>query len=253
MKVADILTALALPTNTAVNQRIPKKLLLENGAPTAADKRNIQDGIEEMSWIAALKPSNIGVAEVKTTEREYLEIAVVFVCFRPQTKTARLIELMHRAIPYPLVLLSEQEGTITLSLAHKRLSQAEAGQVVLEGLPIAESFASDNITQLEKDFLASLALASQPAANLFTLYQGWLDRMADLSAAHITGRFVVSLDKSCSDAKRAAFAEYTALKQEIAVLRAQAETEMQLSRRAEMNLAIHALETRMRQILPLFS
>ncbi|HOX23726.1 MAG TPA: DUF4391 domain-containing protein, partial [Elusimicrobiales bacterium] len=74
MKTSDLITALALPENALVDQRIPKKLLLENGAPTAADKRNIQDGIEEMSWLAALKPSNIGVAEVKTTEREYLEI-----------------------------------------------------------------------------------------------------------------------------------------------------------------------------------
>ncbi len=31
-----------------VDQRVPKKLLVENGAPTAADKRSIKDGIEEL-------------------------------------------------------------------------------------------------------------------------------------------------------------------------------------------------------------
>ena len=33
-----------------MDQRVPKKLLLEQGAPTAVDKRQIQDGIEDMVW-----------------------------------------------------------------------------------------------------------------------------------------------------------------------------------------------------------
>jgi hypothetical protein len=58
-----------------VNQRVPKKLLLENGAPTAADKRLINEGIEELLWLAALKPTTIGVPEYRDEVREYLEIA----------------------------------------------------------------------------------------------------------------------------------------------------------------------------------
>ena len=42
-----------------------EELLLENGAPTAADKRHINDGIEELQWVAALKPTTIGVAEYR--------------------------------------------------------------------------------------------------------------------------------------------------------------------------------------------
>ena len=50
-----------------VDQRVPKKLLLEHGAPTAADKRQINDGIEELLWVAALKPTTIGVPGIATT------------------------------------------------------------------------------------------------------------------------------------------------------------------------------------------
>ena len=58
---ADMIPALALPADTRVERRVPKKLLLEQGAPTASDKRQIQDGIEDLLWVAALKPNNIGV------------------------------------------------------------------------------------------------------------------------------------------------------------------------------------------------
>jgi hypothetical protein len=61
------------PDSARVDQRVPKKLLLENGAPTASDKRLITDAIEDIQWLAALKPNTIGVPEYRDTQREYLE------------------------------------------------------------------------------------------------------------------------------------------------------------------------------------
>ena len=77
MTVQDLITALDLPGSCRVDQRVPKKLLVENGAPTAGDKRQINDGIEEIQWLAALKPNTIGVPEYRDDVREYLEIAVL--------------------------------------------------------------------------------------------------------------------------------------------------------------------------------
>jgi hypothetical protein len=102
MSFAPIIAALALPPETLVGQRVPKKLLVENGAPTAGDKRQINDGIEEILWHAALKPANLGVPTYRDAVREYLEIAVLTVAFRPAAKPARLIELIHRAIRHPV-------------------------------------------------------------------------------------------------------------------------------------------------------
>ena len=54
MTLQDLIAALELPASCRVDQRVPKKLLVENGAPTAADKRNIAGGIEEIQWVATL-------------------------------------------------------------------------------------------------------------------------------------------------------------------------------------------------------
>jgi len=132
MSFSPVIDALGIPPSALVEQRVPKKLFLEHGAPTAADKRQIQDGIEEIIWVAALKPTNIGIPAFQDAEREYLEIAVLTVELRPAAKSARLIELIHRAIPYPLVLATGQSGSVSLSLAHKRWSQGETGKVVIE-------------------------------------------------------------------------------------------------------------------------
>ncbi|MBF0530127.1 MAG: DUF4391 domain-containing protein, partial [Deltaproteobacteria bacterium] len=60
MNVSDVVAALALPLECRIGQRVSKKLLLENGAITSTDKRRINEGIEELVWEAALKPSSIG-------------------------------------------------------------------------------------------------------------------------------------------------------------------------------------------------
>ena len=162
MSFAPVINALALPPDARVDQRVPKKLLLEQGAPTAADKRQIQDGIEELLWVAALKPTNIGVPAFRDDVREYLEIAVLTATLRAAAKPTRLIELIHRAIPYPVVLVAAHGDTVSLSLAHKRWSQGETGKVVIEDVRRTAPFRPDAPTAEEASFLASLALSGLP-------------------------------------------------------------------------------------------
>ena len=241
MSFTPVVEALAVPPEALVGQRVPKKLLLEQGAPTAADKRRIQEGIEEMTWVAALKPTNIGVPAFKDAAREYLEIVVMTVVLRPAPKPLRLIELVHRAIPYPLVLITEYRDTVRLSLAHKRWSQGEAGKVVIEqvrqvpldkGAPSAE----------EAAFLASLAVSRLPARDLFALYAGLLDSMAALEAAWITGRFALPESAERASAMREELDVHARLERDLAILRTRAHKEKQLNRRVELNLEIKRLE-----------
>lgn len=235
-----IIAALDLPPEARVDQRVPKKLLVENGAPTAADKRQINEGIEELLWLAALKPTTIGVPEYRDDVREYLEIAVLSLTLRPDAKTGRLVELIHRAIPYPLLLVAEQSDHLTLSLAHKRWSQGEAGKMVLDDAVTLCDLVEHATAAV---FLESLSLALQPRAHLLDLYQGWINCLEAFQAARITGRLAPSTSSEAAAARREALVEYDRLVSQIAALRAQAERESQINRRVELNLEIKRLTT----------
>jgi hypothetical protein len=260
MIFAPVIDALGLPPDARVDQRVPKKLLLDQGVPTAADKRQIQDGIEDIHWIAALKPTNIGVPDYRDAVREYLEIAILTVTFRQAAKPARLIELIHRAIPYPVVLLSGQSGTVSLSLAHKRWSQGEAGKVVLDkGYPQITQINTDKSQEnhlrtsaLSADvmstFLASLALSTLPAADLFTLYQAWIDRLTGLEASSITGSFIPLTSAEHSTTLRDGLANHARLQYELTTLRKLAAKEKQLNRRVELNMTIKRLEAELAEL-----
>lgn len=235
MSAAGVIDALALPTSCRVDQRVPKKALAEHGAAKAASRRQIQDGIEAMHWVAALKPSNCGVPSYVDDAREYLEIAVLDVQLRPAGKLAQLLPLIHRAIPYPTFLVVSQEGSVSLSLAHKRWSQAEKGQVVVDGELVALSLDAEASEDARSRFLAAIALVRQPRATLYELYQGWLDTALSMQVATLLGDFSLPRNREHAEARAEALRECERLESEMASLRATAAREKQLPRRVELN------------------
>ena len=248
MSIATVVDALALPADARVDQRIPKKLLVEQGAPTAADKRQIQDGIDELQWIAALKPTNIGVPLFRDAEREYLEVAILTATYRSKAKVARLTELIHRAIPYPVLLVSSfiesDSACIAVSAAHKRFAQNEAGKVVVDEILATAPIDANTIqTVAAKAFLGTIALSKQPTRDLFALYQGWMDCIVGFLASNITGRFALPGSAEQTGQMRNRIAQHSNLKAELSALRTLAASEKQINRRVDLNLKIKRLET----------
>lgn len=244
--IPRIVEALALPASALVDIRVPKKLLVEQMAPTPADRKAIQEGIDELQWLATCKPTTVAVPVYKDDVREYLEIAVIACVFRSGARSRRVIELIHRAIPYPVILISTEEGGAVLSGAHKRFAQNEAGKTVAEDILITSCFAPDAQNVVTETFLKSIQLAQQPKADLFSLYGGWLDTIEALNAARISGSFDVGEDPEARNRRRAALDTHSRLTREISVLRGKAFREKQLSRRVELNLQIQRLEAELK-------
>jgi hypothetical protein len=254
-----LISALGLPSASLVSQRVPKKMLTENGATTSADRKLLQEQIEEVTWVAALKPSNAGIPAYQDEVRSYLELAVLSVRLRQgsqldvkaakvSSSTVRLAELVHRAIPYPVLMVLEDEAQLYLSMVHIRWAQKEADKTVLDGELIQGTFvrnlvsiapAADAVTL--NAFMGALPLSMQPRADLFALYQGWMDTLSAWQAAAVTGRFECVSPQQAT-ARRAALRRCHELDAQISSLRAAASKEKQMARQVAVNLEIKRLQ-----------
>ena len=245
MNALQLIEALMLPVSSRVDQKVPKTVLSEQAAATAADRRAIREGIEGLWWQASLKPNTIGVPAFEDERREYLEIAVLRLQLRSTLKhgarATRLIELLHRAIPYPVLLVTEQEDALTLSLAHKRWAQNERDKMVLEdGYPHTTPVPDD----APDAFFHDLALSNQPQTQLFALYQGWLACLLALEAWRETGHYRAPQGQGIDQLSERwqCLQRVRELASEIARLRKQAARERQMARQVELNLQIKQLE-----------
>ena len=239
-----IIEALRLPPEAFVNQRIAKVLLAENGAVTTADKRAIDEGIEELLWKAELKSSTSGIPAYKDEEREYLEIAVLSLSLREgftlgEAKAARIVELVHRAIPYPVLLISCRGGSLEISVATKRWAQNEAGRTVLDDVPVRSIIVD---APWAGQFLTSLALARQVRRNFRTVYESWTSELVSNEVAKISGFYRASGDPDHTAKRSADLEEYRRLQGTISQLRESARAEAQINRRVELNLDIQRAE-----------
>jgi hypothetical protein len=240
--IETIIKALDLPPGSRVDQRVPKKLLLESGSPTTADKRRINEGIESLQGLAALKPTTVGVPVYRDVSREYVEIAVLRLSLRAAAKLERLVELLHRAVPYPVLLLTEQESTLDLSAAQKRWAQNEAGKTVLDGEVVRAGLTDQFGLPYMAEFQFALALGHQPRSSLYALYQGWIDVVLAFQTAKFTSKFSLPTGPEHAATRKASLREYVRIESEIARLRAAAAKEKQMARKVDLNLALKRAE-----------
>ncbi len=251
--------ALNLPPEAWLDQRVPKKLFLEQLAiqpgTTAPDKKLVREELEEFRWLASLKPGTSGLASYSDETREYAEIAVLAVRSRTELKLDRLRQLIHRAVPYPVVLFLQTPQALSLSLAHKRKAlNSETGKPVLEEL---RSVALAG--KLSEDLLVSLALPSLnlPMQDMLTVYSQWMDHLVAFDSATLLGRlhgpvpFQVLPSAILAERHRVAQQELTRLQAEEAALRTRLHSETQLSRKVESNLALKQLQRRRLELVAL--
>ncbi len=237
----DPFVALKLPRDALIDRRVPKTLLIGNGAFASGDRRRIQEGIQELRWLAALKPATVGVAEYRDAERKYLEIAVLKLALRPAARGERLVELVHRTVPYPVLLITWRSGTPKLSPAHKRRSLGDAGSTVLDGEMAATRIDVDCAHEPVTAFRDALALERQPRRTLYALYQGWIDAVQAFRSAKVTGTFTLPATAAAAADREAALREYRCLVDKIATLYSAARKETQMSRRVDLNMELARL------------
>ena len=237
----DPFTALALPPEAHIARRVPKTLLTEHGAFAAGDRRRIREGIKELRWLAVLKPATVGIAEYRDADREYVEIAVLQLDLLPAPRSEHLVKLIHRAVPYPVLLIAWRDGTPEVSLAHKRRSLGEAARTVIDGEIVFAPIHEDTAPESLAEFSSALALARQPRGTLKDLYQGWLDTVQTFRAATITGAFCLPPTAAAAADREAALREYRQLTDRIATIHSVSSRENQMSRRAELNMELARL------------
>jgi hypothetical protein len=292
MTAQVLIDAFRLPAQALLAQRIPKKLLVEQGASTAADKRLINDTIDELWWQATLKPATVGVpafhaATVPATPAtartavlgsaadgasdggaasahaseatDVIELALVSAHLRPPTREAqarRLMQLIHRAIPYPVLLVTQAPTGTVLSVAHKRASLGEAGKWVVADGADTHAFNPAQPSSAETEFMASLVLEQLPPgalADLRALYQAVADRITALAVAQVTGHYkapeaAAATPAGRTAAQRQALAERSRLLDQLASARSTAAKARQMSQRVELNLQIQRLQRQLQEL-----
>lgn len=239
---------MAIPDACQLGKRVFKKLFHENAKLGTTDKKAFREDINTITWQYTLKPSTIPIQPYKDDQREYHEVAVLHVDLKTRKRIARIAEIMHRAIPYPLLIVLAHEKVCALSTAHKRFSQAEKGAIIAEDIIVTDWIDLSSPAPVKKDFMDSLVIAALPYTHFFAFYSALVDRLVALDCARLTGEFRLESVAGRRQVRRDRLAACHDLENRIEEFRDALKRETQFNRQVELNTQIKKFEQELKQL-----
>jgi hypothetical protein len=246
MTPQELYDAFAFPSTCALGKRVFKKLFLENGDLTAADKRALSDAVGSITWQHTLKPTTLPVQVYRDDEQEYDEIAVLEMDLMDRRSASRLAEVVHRTIPYPVLLVAAHDGGVQLSAAPKRVSRADKGRIIATSFEFTPWLDGEERSIVEQDFVQSLRIDGMPHTHFQALYEACVQRIVGLACAELSGTFDLAPERSFID-RRASLDACRSLERDIRSLRAAVRAETSFARQVELNADLKKLETQLRR------
>jgi hypothetical protein len=195
------LQSLEIPKACELNKPVFKKMFLDasdgnKSVLDAADKTSLKEDVEKIRWLYTLKPNTINIAPYKDDELEYPEVAVLHIELSNPNRVKRIAHFIHRAIPYPLILLFtcniEEQESLMVALAFKRINQADKEKWVIDDSIRTGWISFSDTSEAELNFLSSLRVNDLPFSNFYVFYQAIAKRVVAVICAEHSNVF--SLD-----------------------------------------------------------
>lgn len=234
---------LNFPDSCFVGQRIAKVLFAENGPLTPGDRKTFRSDIEEI-FCSYILDDNHGVMLNSYTdaEHDFSCLAQIDVALKKPGKAARITEICHRAMPYPLIVILHEEEKLWFSMAEKRFSRDGKEQVVLEQ-QTDTGWIGNRFLQ---EFSEAAAFAKFKKNSYLELYRHYVALLDVLKTAEITGSFQQS--SISPEERRQLLEELHQLQNQLVGLKAKAKKEAELSRLVEINMQAKKLNHEIHEI-----
>jgi hypothetical protein len=234
---------LGFPETSQLDKRIYKRMVLDHGELTAADKKTLSEDVSRLTWKYALKADTVQVLPYEDAEREYLEVAVIEANLSSRKRALRIAEMIQRAIPYPVLLVMIEGNGMCVSVAHKRFSLAEKGSIVAEDF-LSAPWCGAPPTEIDEAFFEALCLRKLSQVDFYALYQSLVQAVLARACAELTGRFVLGAVGSEVDRRRR-LDQCHEMQREIAGLRAAIGKQDRFAEQVELNTQLKELENRL--------
>lgn len=228
---------MAIPEKCLLNKPLFKKLFQEHADLDITDKKALKDDIDKIRWVYTLKPSTLNIEPYRDEVREYDEIAIIQIDLTSAARAQRIATFVNKAIPYPVMLVFSFADTIAISVADKRINQADKSKWVIEDAWITAWFNPDAPNETQQKFMQDLTIKSLSFVNFYAFYTDIKNRIIALNTADRSGSYsLTSGDGAINRAE--ALRELDKLEQVKAELQNKLAKEKQMGRQVEMTTRI---------------
>ncbi|WP_180336306.1 DUF4391 domain-containing protein [Pontibacter ramchanderi] len=241
------MSKLNIPEACLIDQRIPKSSIVAGAELGTADKKLLQDEVQEVRWLAAFKPNNAAIPAFADALYLYNEVHYILLELKGEAKYKKVAELLQKVMPYPLVLWIVAQDKLCVCTADKRINQNDTAKRTIESLTFAPWLQLPLSGDINLPFVESLATEMLPQYSLKAFYQGITTRIFNLQAAQLSGTYTIkNADSTRQDVE--VLAELRRLADEISRLKKEIKSSTAFGEQVTLHIQLKKLQEQQEQL-----
>ena len=238
---------MAIPEACLLNKPLFKKLFQEHADLNSTDEKALKDDIRRIRWVYTLKPATVNIAAYSDDASEYDEVAIIQVDLHSANRAQRIAAFINKAIPYPIILVFSFADTIAISVADKRINQADSSKSVIEDAWMTAWFNPDTPSAAQQQFMQDLAFKNLSFVNFYAFYTDVKNLVLALNSAARSGNYQIVSAERTKD-RHKILTKIAELEREILELRSALRKEVQFNKKLELNISVKERQDAIKQL-----
>ena len=250
MLIEDLIN---VPDSASINNIIPKETVYEVTDMNKSDKDYFVRYIKQIRWLYKFDNDSIRIKPYKKEEKSYLEAELIGVTLkndfqeynhntgnyhRFDARLDRIVDILLRFIPYPILLCAEFKDEIKFYVSHISESKADKDKITLDDLISTEWIDTNNLDDYDKELLNKLQIDALDKTNVYTFYDNIVTAIIQYNGSREVGQEVTLSSEEIQEIMD----EIKVLERKIADLKVKIRRSDNFSEEVELNIKIKELQ-----------
>ena len=250
MLIEDLIN---VPNVAIVNNIIPKQDIFEATGMTKSDKDYFVRYVKQIRWLYKFDDSSVRIKPYEDDEKSYIESELIGIKLKKEfqeynhntgnfhrfdARLDRIVDILLRFIPYPILLCAEFNDEIKFYVSHISESKSDYDKITLDELIYTDWIDVNNLDGFDKELIEKLQIDNLDKTNVFTFYDDIVTAIIQYNGSKEVGQ-EVTLN---SDEIQKIMDDIKVLERKIADLRVAIRREDNFNKKMDYNIQIKELQ-----------
>ena len=242
-----------VPNAAIVNSILPKQDIFEATGMTKSDKDYFVRYVKQIRWLYKFDDVSVRIKPYEDDEKSYLESELIGIKLKKEfqeynhntgnfhrfdARLDRIVDILLRFIPYPILLCAEFNDEIKFYVSHISESKSDYDKITLDELIYTDWIDVNNLDSFDKELIEKLQIDNLDKTNVFTFYDDIVTAIIQYNGSKEVGQEVTL----SSDKIQKIMDEIKVLERKIAEIRVAIRREDNFNKKMDYNIQIKELQ-----------
>lgn len=243
-----------VPDAAIVNSILPKQDIFNETGMNRSDKDYFVRYIKQIRWLYKFDDASVRIKPYETEDKSYLEAELISIKLKKEfqeynhntgnyhrfdARLDRIVDILLRFIPYPILLCAEFNDEIKFYVSHISESKSDNEKITLDEIINTEWINVNYLDGFDEELIDKLQINNLDKTNVFTFYDDMVTAIIQYNGSKEVGQEVTL----SSDEIQKIMDEIKLLERQIADLRVKIRRADSFNERLEYNIEINQLQT----------